>query len=308
MNAERRAEGGAESGVAAASDPGGEYRVLVALGNPAHAEQLVRTAADLARREGGSLFVVSVVLKQHGSPVALLDDDVIVEEFSGDRREILDRAVATVGDGVTIEGEVRVGSDLARVLLRAASDHDCDAILVGWRERSRTDAVFGSNVDRIVGRAPCDVLVERIGPTANGVSSVLLPVADTPHAALAAKVADSIAGANDATVLALRVVGPGAGDEERREEGALLDRVSQSLSVPVESSLVESDDIAGTIIEHSKETDVTVLGATGQRRLRRLVASDVPRAVGRDAHNTVITTKRGGDESRLTRLLGGWGL
>lgn len=302
MNAKRR------TGASATSEPGETYRILVALGNPAYAEQLVRTAADLARREDGSLLVVSVILKPHDSPVAVLRDDVIIEDFGGNRREILDRAVATVGEDVVVEGEMRVGSDLSRVLLRAASDHDCDAILLGWEERSRRDFVFGSNIDRIVARAPCDVLVERIGPTANGVSSVLLPVADTPHAALAGKVAEAIASANDASVLALRVVDPASGSEDRREAETLLDRVGESLSAPVETSLVESTDVAGTIVEHTADTDVTVLGATGRRRLRRLVAGATSRAVGRDAHNTVIIAKRNTGGSRLSRLLGEWRL
>lgn len=292
------------TGAAAMSEPGENYRVLVALGDPAHAEQLVRTAADLARRENGSLLVVSVVLKSHNSPVAMLRDDVIVEDFGGGRQEILDRAVETVGDDVAVDGEVRVGSDLARTLLRAASDHDCDAMLVGWEDRSRGDFVFGSNVDRIVARAPCDVLVERIGPTANGVSTVLLPVAESPHAALAAKVADAIAAANDATVLALRVTDPGAEPEERAGDEELLDRIAQSLSAPVETSLVEDGDVAGVIVEATKDTDVTVLGATGRRRWRRLVATGTPRAVGRNAHSTVIMAKRNsGSPSLVGRLL-----
>lgn len=188
------------------AEPSGGSRIAVAVGNPSHVEQLARTAADVARERDGELFVVGVVVTPRESPLALLTDEVITRDFGGDRRAILDRAIQTVsGTGVPVTGRLFVAPSVWQGVVHAVDEFGCDGLVVGWQERTRQDAVLGSNVDRIVSRASCDVLVEKIGATANGVEAVLLPVAESPHAELAAEVARAIAVSNDARLSLIHI-------------------------------------------------------------------------------------------------------
>ena len=280
----------------AESDEG--ERIAVAVGNPSHAEQLARTAADVARERGGELFVVGVVVTPRESPLAILTDEVIAREFGGERRAVLDRAVETVsGTGVPVSGRLFVAPSVWQGVLHAVSEFDCDGLVVGWQERSREDAVLGTNVDRIVSRAPCDVLVEKIGATADGVDSVLFPVAESPHADLAGKVARAIAAANGARLDLLRVV-----DSRRDVEAAeaLLAERAAAFDLPVEAT-VRVGDVADVVVVESRDRDVTVLGATRSGRIRRRVVGSTPREVGRRAKSTVVMAKRG-RESAVSRL------
>ncbi|WP_243700458.1 universal stress protein [Halorussus pelagicus] len=275
------------------------YRIAVAVGNPDTAEQLVRTAADVARERDGEVFVVGVIVTPQESPFALFTDEVITREFGDERRAVLDRAVSVAsGRDVPVSGKLFVASSVARGVLHGVRERDCDALVIGWEDRTRQNAVLGSNVDRILRRADCDVLVEKIGALAGTVEGVLLPVAESRHAALAASVARAIAVNNDARVTLLRVV------ESRREESAardLLAETADSLSGVETETVVRVGDVPERIVAESERHDVTVLGATRSGAIRRRVVGTTPQEVGRRADGTVILAKRG-DGSLVSRV------
>jgi nucleotide-binding universal stress UspA family protein len=279
-----------------------DYCIAVAVGNPENAEQLVRTARDVARERGGEVFVVGVIVTPQESPLALFTDEVITREFGGERQAVLDRAVSVAsGTGVPVDGKLFVASSVARGVLHGVRERDCDALLLGWEQRTRQDAVLGTNVDRIVRRADCDVLVEKIGALAGEVEGVLLPVAESRHADLAASVARAIAVANDATVTLLRVVGSATEEAAARD---LLAAKADSLSGVEVETAVREGDVPDTIVAESERHDVTVLGSTRTGAIRRRVVGSTPQEVGRRAAGTVILAKRGDGSlaSRVFRL------
>ncbi|WP_115864441.1 universal stress protein [Halorussus litoreus] len=285
-----------------ADDAIDQYRVAVAVGNPDHAEQLVRTAVDVARDRDGEVFVVGVRVTPSESPFTMFTDEVIAREFAGERRAVLDRSMSVAsGTGVPVSGKLFVAPSVARGVLHAVRERDSDCLVVGWRERDGGSPVLGNEVDRIVRRGDCDVLVEKIGAVANGVDAVLLPVADSPHAELAARVTRAIAASNDARVDLLRVVDPPDDESAARD---LLATTADSLSGVAVESEVRVGDPADEIVAASRERDVTVLGATRTGPIRRRVVGSVPRAVGRRAEGTVIMARAGGGSmlSRVFRL------
>jgi nucleotide-binding universal stress UspA family protein len=280
---------GAEN--AGRAEQSGRYRIAVAMGNPDHAEQLTRTAMDVARDHDGGVFVVGVLVKPEESPFALFTDEVITREFGGERRGVLDRAMeVAAGTDVPVSGRLFVASSVAQGVLQAVEVTNCDCLLVGWEQRSRETAILGTNVDTLVRRAECDVLVEKIGATADGVEAVLHPVAEGSHADLAGSVARAIAVANDARVDLLRVV---ESEREESEARALLARKADSLhGVEVETT-IRAGDVADAIVAESAERDVTVLGATRTGFVRRQFVGTVPQAVGRRADGTVLMARKG---------------
>ncbi|WP_137284145.1 universal stress protein [Halorussus salinisoli] len=280
-------------------DDADRYRIAVAVGNPDHAEQLVRTAVDVARERDGEVFVVGVISTPQESPFALFTDEVITREFGGERQAVLDSAMEVAsGTGVPVSGKLFVASSVARGVLTAVRERDCDGLLIGWRERTRENAVLGTNVDRIVRRADCDVLVEKIGALAGEVETVLLPVARSPHAELAASVARAIAVSNDARVDLLRVVESASDESEARD--LLAERADSLPGVEVETTVLEGD-VPEVIVAESEFHDVTVLGATRTGAVRRRIVGSTPREVGRRAEGTVIMARKG-DGSLVSRV------
>jgi nucleotide-binding universal stress UspA family protein len=286
-------------------DSGREYRLVVAVGNPEYAEQLVRTAAAVARANDGEIHVVSVVHKPRESPFALFTDETIKAEFAGDRREILDRAVGTAPEDVPVAGEIVVGHDVADALISAVEKLEADALLVGWHGRPRrSEVVLGTTIDDVLQRAPYDVLVERIGPTANGVDRVLLPVAGGPHVPLAANVADAVATATDATVRVLSVVSPSAGEGERVTAREHVEEAADLLDAPVETEIREAPAVDEAILEAANECDLIVLGATRRGVVRRRLVGSIPQTVGRRTDRTVVMVRRRPESSVIARLTG----
>ncbi|XVH33518.1 universal stress protein (plasmid) [Haloferacaceae archaeon DSL9] len=269
--------------------------VLVAVSNPSHAEQLVRTAGDLARATDAGIRIVTVVVKSHDSPFSVFDDETIARKFSGDRRQLLDRATAVAPDDVPVEAELVVAGSVSRGVLQATAAADPIALLVGWQgPPSRTDAVLGTEVDALLQRAPCDVYVERIGRLADGVDSILLPVAGGPHVRPAAAVAKAIAAANDASVTLLSLATP---DHDRGAAVEAVDAARTALAeapggdVAVEAAIRTTDDIEDTLAEAADAHDIVVFGTTRRSAFHRRLVGSVPRRVTDRTDTTIILAR-----------------
>ncbi len=289
---------------------GDRPEVLVAVNNPDHVEQLVRTAGDLARVRDAGIRIVTVVVKSNTSPVGMFTDETIVREFSGDRRKFLERATETAPEDVPVEGEVVVARSATRGILRAIDDAETEALVIGWQERtSRREAILGTTVDELLERAPCDVYVEHVGRVARTVETVLLPVAGGPHVRPGAAVAKAIAAANDATVVVVSIATPGTGEPTAREAiTAASDAVTEASgpSVPVETRVVESADVEEVLVDLADSHDVLVFGATRHGALRRRLVGSIPRRVTERVDRTVILARaaEGPVRRRLSALFG----
>lgn len=271
--------------------PRSDRPVLVGVESLDYVQQLVRTAGDLAHLGADTVRLVTVAVKGSDSPFRVFSDETIVREFADRSHELLDQA--TTPEGVDIERDVLVARSAAKGLLTAVEETDPAALVVGWRgQERRTDAVFGTTVDALVERAPCDLYVERVGHEADGVDSVLLPVAGGPHVETAARAAKAIAARNDARVLVFSVGTPGdAAEFVAGGREALTD--TDGPEVPVETTVRESDDVTGAVVDEAAVHDVVVLGATRQGALRRKLAGSVPRRVVDRTDRTVILARNG---------------
>jgi len=280
--------------------------VLVAVEAPEHVQQLVRTACDLARLGAREVRLVTVVAKPHDSPFGVFADETIRREYAGDSHELLVRATAP--EGVTVERDVVVARSVAGGILSAVAESDPAALVVGWQGGTRrTDAVLGTTVDTLIERADCDLYVERIGREANGVESVLLPVAGGPHVGAAATAAAAIADRNDARVVVLSV----ASDEADREEAAAFVREGREAlaTVPgvdprVETAIRTSGSVTDAVVDAARDHDVIVPGATRQGSLRRRLVGSIPGRIVERTDRTVIVARGAGTVGGLSYLLG----
>ncbi|MFB6104271.1 MAG: amino acid permease [Halobacteriaceae archaeon] len=277
-----------------------EYKVLVPIANPASVDQLMHTAIDLAREHDGEIVVMNVVTVPQQTPLSE------GRQFVDEERAVLEEAIEMGVDAdVPIGGTIRIGHDVATAILNTIEARDIDTVLLGWRGRSRRqDFVFGSNVDEVITKASCDVLVERIGPAAEAVDRILVPTAGGPHAEFAAEVARAIARANDATVTVTHVVAPDATEADHATAQEKLDRAVAILEddIRVEADLVEAPDVVDAIVDMTGDYDVTLIGATREGLFQQLLFGAIPEQVGARATNTVIMAKRNvGLTTRLKR-------
>lgn len=279
-----------------------EGPVLVAVEDPDDVQQLVRTAGDLARRGTGVVRLVTVVAKPRDSPFGVFDDETIRRNYAGDSRDLLARADPP--EGVAVERDVVVARSVVGGVLAVVEESDPAALVVGWRGRTRrSDVVLGTVVDALVDRAPCDLYVERVGREANGVASILLPVAGGPHVRAAANVVAAIAARNDARVHVFSVAGDDVGDASAFVEEGLAALTAADPDLSATTGTREADDVTGAIAEEAADHDVVVLGATRQGALRRRIVGSVPQRVVERTDETVILARgRGTVKGPLGRL------
>jgi nucleotide-binding universal stress UspA family protein len=292
------------------SAPERRYTLVVAVANPANVEQLMRTAVDLATDRDGQIRVVSVIHKPATSPFLLFSEDRIKQEYAAGGKVVLDDAVAIAeGTPVPAQRSLLVGTDVSDVLLSVIDDVDADTLLIGWQEDPRaSDVVLGTTVDPVVRRAPCDVFVERVGTTADGMDAILLPTDGGPHIEPATDLAGAVAGANDATVRVVSYLAPSAGGAERETAGEHVGAATEQLPgrISVDADVREAEIVADAIVRAAADHDFVVLGATRERRFRNRVVGSVAEAVGQRATVPVVIAKRRSDRSLLRRAFDSW--
>ncbi|GAA0306293.1 universal stress protein [Halarchaeum salinum] len=268
-----------------------DYRIVVPVANPAHTEQLVGTADDIATARDGEVIVMSAVVLPDQTPLSE------GRQFVDEKRAVLDNAMAIAEDAdVPVSGVVRIAHDPADAILNTLEQHDADAVLMGWSGTAnrQRDVVFGSTVDDVAEQAPCDVLVEETTGFREDIDEILLPAAGGANAALSADVASAVAHTDDATVRVVHVVAPDADEAARREGDARLEAALDLLGdgVTTEAALLEGDDVADTIVAATAEADLTVLGATREGAVEQFLFGSIPETVARRAESPVIVTKR----------------
>ena len=271
--------------------------ILVAVANPDHVGQLVRTAGDLARLLDTGVKIISVTVKPHSSPFSIYTDETVIEMFSGEMQEMLDAATTVAPDDVPVDHEVFVGHSVADGVLKAVADTDARALVIGWHDqRTRTDALLGTNLDRLIERAPCDLYVERIGYEANGVDSVLLPVAGGPHVPSAALAAKAIVVRNDATAHVLSVDASDSDPDAARdhiETAALMLAEAPGPDIRIETLLRTGEGVADVIAETATDHDLLILGATRHGAVRRRIVGSIPQTVIHRTDRTVLLARSG---------------
>jgi nucleotide-binding universal stress UspA family protein len=268
--------------------------LLVPVANPETVERLLDTAIDIA--QGRSMRIVVLHVVEVPSQLPLSAGDNLIEE-NGEEKQLLDDSVErATAAGVTAESSMRYARDVATGIVGAVDVNDADALLIGWRGRPRRRyVVLGSFIDRILGEAPCDVFVKRIRSPTDDITSVLVPVAGGPHGELAVELAGTIASQHEAVVQFLHIQQPSASETAQADAAELLAESTSSLEdldISVDATVIESEHVAGRITDETANHDLTILGATREPFLRRMLVGSVAEGVGRTAVNSVILARR----------------
>jgi nucleotide-binding universal stress UspA family protein len=133
--------------------------VAVGTDGSATAEEAVKQAADLARRFGAKLVLLSAFQGSRGSP-ADRGQEIELQWASSSLarvRTILERSETTLRqEGIECETRLAEG-DPADVLVRLAAECDADLLVIGNKGMKRR--VLGSVPNTVTHKADCTVMV-----------------------------------------------------------------------------------------------------------------------------------------------------
>lgn len=143
-------------------------RLLVPLANPATADAIM--ALTLLLRDKGSLEPIS--------PLVVVRDDEEVENRVSEGERLLSHAVVhAVAAEVPVTPLIRVDTNVASAMVRAAKELRISTIVIGWHGRiSPGERIFGSILDQVLLDAPPRVAVARLIRPAPGCKRLIIAI------------------------------------------------------------------------------------------------------------------------------------
>lgn len=284
--------------------------IVVPLDGSDQAEQALPWAAELGRRVGGSLLLVSIVEipMEFGawSSTGALAVGQMMDSWIEDRTAYL-KEIGGKLDGVTVETACRVGSPTSEVLSTIASVNDPLVVMTSHGRAGAGRLVLGSVANRIVRDAQCPVLVIRASSDAATASPaferVLVPLDGSKFAEDALhRGVEAISSSGQALALHLvRVIespvismpGPDVAldyglvaeymDAIKDEAVQYLKTLTESLSargIAVTSEVLEGS-VADAILNSAKRntSDIIVMSTHGRGGISRLFFGSVAEKV-----------------------------
>ncbi|MGC2061676.1 MAG: universal stress protein [Thermodesulfovibrionales bacterium] len=143
---------------AAACPITGLKAILLATDGSTYSEKALREAVNLAKTCGTKLYVVSVI---EVNPEYATMAPNVVEKLEKDTGELIDAVKACVQkEGIDVEVITHEGEEAWRFIIDEAKARNVDMIVMGTHGRSGlTRLLMGSVTQKVIGHAPCKVLV-----------------------------------------------------------------------------------------------------------------------------------------------------
>jgi len=287
------------------------YRVVVPVANPETEQDLLRMAAASAHaHEDENAEVIAVNVIEVPRQTSLSQDLEFEEERVERQQKLLDSArdIATDLD-IGLQTRAIVGRNAGSVVLNVIEEENADHVLLGWQgTRSRREHVLGSTIDPVIGRAPCDATLVKLGPEGGrGEGEIMVLAGRGPHAPIAARRASEfVAAADDATLTLLNVQSPETDTDEESsptERGeAVIEELAERAGIQYMSYKTEvevAEDTEQTIIDAAAEYDTICVGATRTGAISQAVFGSLPETVGEEVDKTVVMA-RGPEESAMS--------
>ncbi|RXK48594.1 amino acid permease [Halorientalis pallida] len=239
------------------------YEVVVAITEATSADRersLVRIAADIARKNDGSVTVVQFDEVPDQAPLGHASETMSASDEDFERRT----AELTEEFDVPIQYGELVSHDVKRAVVNFAEDEDADFLLLEREDASPYASIFGTSGEWITRKAPCDVLlIEERDLT--DIHSITVVTDDGPFDPQKIAIANALASETGSRI-DLRYPVTGSATEPQRETiEEYLSELEELCSVPVYRSIVESDEPAHDFVSATDPADVLIIGTDGGR-------------------------------------------
>lgn len=286
-----------------------QYRVVVPVANPETERDLLRMAAASAHaNEQDKAEVVAINVIEVPRQTSLSQDLSFEEERVERQQQLLEsaRVIAKELD-IGLRTRAIVGRDAGSVILDVIQEENADHVLLGWEgSRSPRDHVLGSTIDPVVGRAPCDATLVKLGPpNGRGRGDIMVLAGEGPHAPVAARRAAELASAEDSVSLTLVNVQPPAndeGDDPVSDGHTIIEEVADQAGIEYlafDQEVIVSEDTEGAILEAATAYDTICVGATRSGSVSQAVFGTVPERIGEAVDRTVVMA-RGPEQSPMS--------
>ncbi|MBS3761019.1 MAG: amino acid permease, partial [Halodesulfurarchaeum sp.] len=275
-------------------------QVFVPLANPAKQEALLDLGCTIAKRREATLVAAHIVQIPDQVPMAAGED--AAEMIDQDSEELFARAREQAESyGVDIETTTVVSRGSFDKIFDLAREYDVDLAVIGWGAENRFSSGRSQRgLRQLWDELPCDVLVFRADTF--DPAQILLPTAGGPDSEVGAEIAWYLREQHDAEIRLLHI--PEDGTQEEGEQ--FLTSWAAEHGLAETEQLVESGNPEEIIKRESRQSTMTILGATGKGILSRALSGSIVWKIASDVDTSIVLVERPRDRSLVERLLG-WG-
>lgn len=229
--------------------------------------ELVRVASTLAAGAQGELILMHIVEVPSTLPPKTLRFSHVDDKIKELGR--LEREAAQ--GGVVTRSILKISHRIYETILSTVAEEHVDLLILNWRgdRPSSEKRILGTNIDYLVQRAPCDVVVVKSKGMKPEMASILLLAGPTWHTTYAASMAALIAQDRGAKVTLLTVVQDPSTEGAARRTSERLRAVCGALGVTVEEKVLRSTNLLDAVADESKAHDLLVIGASSRWVLHR---------------------------------------
>lgn len=257
-------------------------RILLPTDGSEYSAGAVRVAAEMARRCGAAV-TLTTALPLGKDLETLGTQDLQAEEISIAQSRLDAAAAELKAAAIPCSTEVRHAEHPDVAIVESAREAAADVIVMGRRgKRGLARLMVGHATAKVIGSAPCDVLVVPRAATFWS-RRILLATDGSAHSATALDRAVELGVQCRLPVSVLSVLAPGHGDQRRTEARQAVDQAVAALQergVVADGRLVEGRPDAEIVAQaQQQQADLIVLGSHGRTGLLGVLLGSVSERV-----------------------------
>src|SRR5437870_818425 len=269
------------------------YRILLPIEDFERVE-LVEFGALIAQVEDAELTLLHVIEVPPALPIDAIDR-AYVSEVRYHLGKLRRRAEEL---GAYATARVDVSHKVFDSILDNIREDETDLLILGWKGGWRRGRILGTNVDRFVQEAPCDVVVFKSAGLKPKVERILVMNAPEWHVSYATGYAILLAKKHRAKITILSAVQTDRELEKERGYSARLAEMCRTHGVAFEEKFVKARNIVDTVVEEAKRYDLVVLGASSEWPLTGFAFGPMPDQIARrpEAPTLIVRKVRPNEE------------
>ncbi len=266
------------------------FNVLVPVGNPDSLKTLMPLAINSAKKNNGSVLILQIVVVPEQLPVS--EGIIYVEQH----KEITNKALRMVQDAdLTGEVLIRISHQAYDAIIQTAEEKKSNLIIMGWRGSvSSRKNVIGRNIDKILEKVNCDVLVVQQNAK-TPFHKILVPIANPKQIKAIINTVESFDSDGKMEIRFLHIFKTAFNEDERQK---VLDTFKNEVSeyfekngnhnLTVEVEGVINNDVTRTIIKTSGSYDAVIIGGSNENWIQKRFANIKPNIIALRTKTPVI--------------------
>ena len=250
------------------------YRVLVPVANPDSLSTLLPPALHAAKLNGGKVTLLHVVTVP--SPTPLSSGHRYLE--AGDA--LREKALSMVADDeIALDYIVRLARGVAPAIIDTALEQRADLLVIGWQgiKTSEAQTVLGPNIDQVLSKVNCDVMMLQPGATASA-KRILMPIAEPRQVSYALQLIQQFSAAEMELDL-LHVFSAETPSADRERMTRALQRQIDAVKLAGKQVKLITEinpQRVDAIVAAAREYDYVVIGETRDHRVKQRLFGNTP--------------------------------